>query len=384
MIKLLVIPSQEFSTAYSGTRYLLSELHKRGVDVTVFLRIPPEKCVQYDSLPFHIDFFTWWSPNWPKWKRVLSIVCYRMQVFMRLLRAKNVLLTESLYLPEVAFAKKVRPEMSFIQYCQELHIPEDYPNMWSAKQYGKYAKSADLVLDVESHRAQVRKDRFKLSSLPLVLLNTVPSGLIKNSGSLSELVGCPVPHDLPIVLYAGGIGPEKPFSRVVNAISAQKGKCFFVAFCATIPELLKDAKKQAAKKLNPDSYIISGGVSHQKLIQAMHEADIGMVDYSYSLEQTVNQKYCAPTKMYEYMAAGLAVVGSNNDSLRDVLESNYVGRCAVDDSDAAYAEALSCVIADYIQMKAHASSVFKEKYSYEKCCGPVVEEITKWLELKNQ
>ena len=379
MIKLLVIPSQEFSTTYSGTRYLLSELSKRGVFVTVFLRVPPERMSQYAGVPFKIDFFTWWSPCWPKWKRVISILYYRILILFRLMRARAVLLTESLYLPEVTFVKRLRPSMCFIQYCQELHIPEEYPQLWSAKQYGKYAHIADLVLDVEPHRAQIRKQRFSLRSLPIVIRNTLPYNLISHDGSFSELTGCEIPKDRPIVLYAGGIGVEKPFSRIIHAIAAQKGCCRLVAFCATTPGLLWDAQAQAAKSLPKGSYLISGGVNHDSLIRAMHEADIGLVDYSYSIEPTTNQKFCAPTKLYEYLAAGLAVVGSNNESLREVIENNHVGFCAETDSDASFAEALTRVIANVDEMRARAANVFREKYSYEKCCIPAVDEIYEWL-----
>lgn len=380
MKQILVIPSQEFSTTYSGLRYLLSELYHRGIDVTVFLRIPPEKRMQYEELPFRIDCFTWWSPSWPKWRRVLSILCYRWRIVMRLLRAKTVLLTESLYLPEVAFVKKLRPKMRVIHYCQELHIPEEYPALWSARQYGKYAKLPDLVIDVEPHRAEVRKERFELIRTPLILRNTLPEAMIRNTSSLSKILGVEIKHDLPIVLYAGGIGVEKPFSRIVNAVAAQKGECMLIAFCATTKELLNDARKEASLKLTPNSYIISEGVSHSKLIQALHDADIGLVDYSYSIEPTTNQKYCAPTKLYEYLAAGLAVVGSNNDSLRDIIESNHVGMCAVSDSDESYAEALSLVLKEFKTMKAMAADVFRNKYSYEKVCLPIVDEIFQWIE----
>lgn len=379
MNRLLVIPSQEFSTTYSGVRYLLSELSRRGIDVSVFLRIPPEKRVQYEGLPFKIDFFTWWSPSWPKWRRLLSILCYRCRIMLRLLRARTVLLTESLYLPEVAFMKKLRPKMRVIHYCQELHIPEEYPGLWSARQYNKYAKASDLVIDVEPHRAKVRKERFGLLRTPLILRNTIPEAIIKNTGSLSHILGFEIRRDLPIVLYAGGIGVEKPFSRVIDAIAAQNGGCMLVAFCATTKDLLDDARKQASEKLPPDSYIISEGVSHRTLIQAIHDADIGLVDYSYSIEPTTNQKYCAPTKLYEYLAAGLAVVGSNNDSLRDVIEANHVGICATSDSDEAYAEALCLVLKEFKTMKSKAADVFRKRYSYERTCLPVVDEVAQWI-----
>lgn len=379
MTKLLVIPSAEFATTYSGTRYLLTELSQRDIDVRVFLRIPPEKRGQYVAFPFKVSFFTWWSPKWPKGMRLLSIALYRGLVFLKALRARMVLTTESFYLPEIAWAKKLNRRLKVIDFCQELNLISETPKSAAARFYARYAKDVDLTIDVEPHRANLRQKAIGLKECPLVLLNTVPLSLVTCNESLSNLADTELPKDCPIVLYAGGISTEKPFSRIISAVASQKNRCFLMAFCATTPELLLDAKRQAEQHLQPGSFCIHSGVSHRKILAAMHEANIGLVDYAVKVENTSNQRFCAPTKLYEYLAAGLAVVGSANESIRCVVESNDAGACAANDDDAELGVALGRVLLNYQKMQVNARKAFEDKYAYEKCCVPVVEEIVRWI-----
>ena len=105
-----------------------------------------------------------------------------------------------------------------------------------------------------------------------------------------------------------------------------------------------------------------------------------MVDYAYSSEPTSNQKHCAPTKLYEYLACGLAVLGSDNDSLRDVVEREGVGRCARGEEPRDLGRALDELLSgDLAEMKARARRRFAETYSYERCCRAEVAAIARDL-----
>ena len=117
-------------------------------------------------------------------------------------------------------------------------------------------------------------------------------------------------------------------------------------------------------------------VSREQLRASLSEADIGAIDYSFSVERTANQKHCAPTKLYEFMACGLAILGSNNDSLRNVIEREGIGCCAAGDAPRDLAEALNRLLDSGVeQMKRKARAVFAEKYSFEVACESEIRKI---------
>ncbi|MBC8478253.1 glycosyltransferase, partial [bacterium] len=119
---------------------------------------------------------------------------------------------------------------------------------------------------------------------------------------------------------------------------------------------------------------------------ALGEADIGVIDYAYRVEPTLNQKYCAPTKLFEFMACGLALLGSANDSLYSIIVEHEIGACATDDSIEALAAALNKLLRytanDLQSVKARARRVFAEKFSYEKCCSEPLRELVTFLKIE--
>ncbi len=376
---LFVLPSYEYYATYSGTKYLLNRLAELGVSFHVLLRIDSKNRNRYDEFFYPIRFFTWWNGSWPKWKRFLSLIAYRFLIFKNLLCAKKVLLCDSLYLPEVAWMKKFRPSLKIIHFCQELQTVEDYPNSRPAKFAMKYARIADMVIDVDPHRAEIRQTYYNLPVRPLCLYNTIPSYLqaCATKGALWDLLGIVKPQ-CPIILYAGGCGVEKPFIRLIEAFAGVKQKAFFVAFLSASDSVYKDAVMEANQKLEKDSFIIHKGVAHKIILSLLTDADVGIVDYPFSAEPSLNSKYCAPTKFYEYMSAGLALVTSNNITLTSIVEPNQIGACAKDDSIPALSKALDAVCMDceqLHQMRVRSAELFAKKYNYETINYSTIDQI---------
>ena len=186
-------------------------------------------------------------------------------------------------------------------------------------------------------------------------------------------------------VHAGGVGREKPFERVIDAVAELARPVFLLAFCTASDAEIERLRNYAAGKLNPGSFQLCPPAPREELRASLWEADIGVVDYTFSVEPTSNQRHCAPTKLYEFMAAGLAILGSNNDSLRDVIEREAIGCCARGDSPGDLARALGELLGrDSAKMKERAKTVFAEKYSYEMACEGEVRKIAGELRSKGR
>jgi glycosyltransferase involved in cell wall biosynthesis len=299
-----------------------------------------------------------------------------------MMRTKYLLVTDSVFLAEAAFVKRIRGKgITVIQFCHELQIDDCPTTCRRAGIYARYARVPDFVIDVDPFRAEVRREHFRLVQKPYVLLNTLPRKALpkkEGRGRLSALAGGCDFCGRPVVVFTGGVGKEKPFERVIDAIAQSGTNVFFVAFLTVDAGKISQLTQYAKERLSEGHYRICPAVTRTEILSAIWEADIGVVDYTYSVEPTLNQKYCAPTKLYEYMASGLAVLGSNNDSLRRVIEGEGIGVCAQDDSVQSLAQGLKRLVANpalLCEMKLRAASCFATKYSWEEVCSPVVEQI---------
>jgi glycosyltransferase involved in cell wall biosynthesis len=195
------------------------------------------------------------------------------------------------------------------------------------------------------------------------------------------LAGVTLPDNRVVVFFAGVLAPNKPFRRIVEAFARVQDKGFLLAFCGGGAEQLREAIACARHLLPAGTWAVSAAVPRADILASSWEADIGIVDYSPSLEATTNQLHCAPTKLYEYMAAGLAIVGSDNPSLRKVVVQERVGECAAGGSSSDLGEALRRVVAGPLaEMKQRSERLFAGKYSYEKLCAPVVASLARRIQ----
>ena len=378
--KLIAVIGADFDQAYSGTQYLLEYLNAT-FDVHAYVFANARHRQWYAQLPFRCHVMAFHDKRWHGWHARLMFRLFRLGMQVRMLFAHRVLITDAFCLREAARAKKVKGHrMVLVQFCQELALPEDYPDEKWPRVQKQSAQVPDIVIDVDPLRAKARMSYYGLAHMPYVLRNTFPRSRMPPRaapGRLWSLAGIPPPMSgVPVLVHAGGVGREKPFERIIDAVAVVKVPVYLLAFCMTSAEKLQNLREYARQKLSPDSFHFCQSVTREELRGSLWEADIGVVDYAFSVEPTVNQRYCAPTKLYEFMACGLAVVGSDNESLRNIIEAEGLGRCARGDAPRDLAQALTEMIRTGVEkMRYNAETAFAMRYSYEAICADVVQRV---------
>jgi glycosyltransferase involved in cell wall biosynthesis len=382
--KILFLSSVDFNSAYSGTLYFIKALMQLGYDPEIIVLTNSADHGFYNNEFRDIRILRKYSS-----KSVLHnfITAYRLIfIVSRSLSSDVIIFNEGYFLRLLKFLRLIKPSLKVVQYCQDLWYSKDHPWSRQAKLFDRFSKVPDIVVEVEANRALMRKKLFGLDRTPFVLINTMPLDrlpAVNRSGALSELAGVSLPAGLPRIIYSGGSGTEKPFNRLIDIMSKVRGKHFFLAIINRDPAEIIEFEEYAARKLDRDSYKLVPAVTRERLIEALWEADVGLIDYTYSVQPTYNQKYCAPTKLFEYMGSGLAIAGSNNESLRQTIEKNGIGYCANDDSVISFAQKIDLIIAEKGElnlMKERSRRLFTETYCYEKSNYPVVREILSILE----
>jgi len=379
--KIYLIAGVGFLKAYSGTLYLIQSLEQLGCNVKVIVQCNKDEKFFYKEKINDIILLTRYDLKSGFARKILGLF-HRITIIYYMLKSTKTIITEGTWLVESSIIKRLKPKSKIIQYSQELWLIEDHPWSKQAKLYEAYSKVSDRVIDVEPNRAMIRLKRFNLQTQPYVLFNTIPNLNIEfnKKGSLEIIANCTFPENIPIILYTGSVGVEKPFERIIDAIAPINGKIFLLAFCSTSDSNLEKLLYYASVKLKKGMYCIKPSIQRDLILESTWECDIGIIDYTYSVIPTQNQKFCAPTKLFEYMFSGLAIVGSNNPSLKVVIEKNGIGKCADGDSIECLTEAISYVISSEIKkMKSKSKKVFQKKYCYEQINIPVVKELIQYF-----
>lgn len=380
--KLFVATGANFLRAYSGIQYLAQSLASRDIDVQVSAPVPGNMLHELADcrVPVYSYYRGWYGRCPPLRKRV----CRIRILYMGLVRRYPILCCDLHFFRECALVKRRRPEQALILYCQELLTPEEHGESSYARDLAGYAGAAhlpDLVVEVDEQRAAKRIERFGLKQQVVVLPNTIPLSEVPPRaprGTLARLADRDLPEGVPVLLYAGGIHSGVGLDTVVSAVAALPRPMLLLAFCNGRPRRVRALRERLTAQLGPERVQVCESVPRRALLSCIHEADAGLVHYPWSAEHSVNQLYCAPTKMYEYLAAGLPVVGSANPPLREVLEGCGVGVCARDDAPESLGAALDSLLWDEERKRAireRAPKLFAEKLCYEKVSGPAVEAI---------
>jgi glycosyltransferase involved in cell wall biosynthesis len=167
---------------------------------------------------------------------------------------------------------------------------------------------------VNSSIAEELKRRYSLSSNPRVIYN------------------------IPLTTSAAGSNIRRKTSDKINLVycgryEASRGLPELIEAMQYLPESyelhlqgygsLEFALKEQAKKLGLEHRIhFRSPVKKEQIVESLKFADVGVIAYQ---PVNLNNLYCTPNKLFEYIAAGLAIVASDVPELRKIVEKYHLG-----------------------------------------------------------
>jgi glycosyltransferase involved in cell wall biosynthesis len=232
-----------------------------------------------------------------------------------------------------------------------LEMPPQLPRSERARRrWGRaervLARSADRVVTVNDSIANELQRRYGIDP-PLVVRN-VPVRMTEASApgdGLRARLG--TDRDTAIVLYVGGIQPGRGLEQLVQAVRKLAGVMLVLVGpgeAAYVGSLVAAGIPGWVRALPP--------VPSQEVGILAAEADVGVVPYR---NLSLNHYLSLPTKLFEYLAAGLPVVCGDFPELRRIVLGCRVGcTCDTDDPEAV-AAAIQQVLAQRDEMRARAA-----------------------------
>lgn len=136
------------------------------------------------------------------------------------------------------------------------------------------------------------------------------------------------PDSIFNVIYVGGVAQLRGSLELVEAIQIvrleghRKVKLFLIG-PVTSAALKTDLDTLIQAHELKDYVYMPGSVSHEKVPELLTQAHVGVAP----LHPEPNYLESLPTKLFEYMAAGLPVIASNFPLWKEIVEGNHCGLC---------------------------------------------------------
>ncbi len=383
MSRVKIITAVSPLRAYSGIKYLAEALTKVNVDVEVIAKIPRKDLHETENWPIKVrSFYSNWYGRIPLLRRYMTHLDF---ILISVFKADVIVFHELSFYRSVVYLKKLFPRKKFIHYCTELYDEKDVPEHKNLlKFYMKYSNIPDLIIECDKGREKLRKEIYNINKPTVVIPNTIPKSEIPSksaNGSLASIAGMTkLPENMPIIIYTGGAYFHRQLDIIVDAISNVNEEIFFLAFCYGEKAAIEQLKDECETKLGKNNYKICKSVPRKELLECIHEATAGIVYYKPSL--SIGNLYAAPTKLYEYIAANVPVISSNNPEIVSLITNHHLGSCVKDETIEALTSAIENLVFDdkrIYEIKKNQNEVFDNQLCYEIASKEGINAILKLI-----
>jgi len=235
-------------------------------------------------------------------------------------------------------------------------------------------RTAAQVLVPEENRARALQSRLGKRCAVHVIPNVpyLRAG-VPRPGKLREYLAPRVPRkDLTIVLYSGVYHAYNRLEHIITSAAAWPSTiCLVLMLAGRYPNSLRDLVTTSGSRA-----VIVPPVGTGELFDWIADADIGLLPYED--KDDINVQFCAPQKLFDYLACGIPFIGSRRPSIQAV-EQEFGCGLSIDMTDsAALAEAVMILGGDSVLRRVMAEKARKahiEKYHYERYITPICSRI---------
>ncbi|CAH6918434.1 Glycos_transf_1 domain-containing protein [Vibrio chagasii] len=239
--------------------------------------------------------------------KILNILFFNFFVFSLMLRKPGVLITAR-YIPLLSFLPK---KYKIIFYCTELFEVENRKGIL----FNCFVDNIDVIISAQRDRLEFLKRIFVKSRFYLV----------ENCPFLSGEMDMEKKKDKSI-LYQGRVGKEANAELLLDLISESSDDYVF-HIAGPIDKEYEDRFRQVIDNKKVKYY---GYLRSKELRELRRKVSFGLITWK---DTSINTKYCAPNKLYEYLQSGLVVVAYKNHSMINLNSEYKFGYVSVDESD---------------------------------------------------
>lgn len=287
---------------------------------------------------------------------------------------------EDYYTPLLGRIIKALTGAKLIYDAHELIVPEVQNAKQSARDRFWYfcERSAiydsDLVIAANPERARLMKDHYGFSG-PVTYMRNIPKSVTPTSEQLADALKCypalaKKSDDEKIVLYQGDISIKRGLDLFVRCLEYLPSNVRLV-LVGQGPDF--EAVQSLGGAFRTSGRFSALGRIGQDLLPAVTQfADVGIVTYP---RQGMNNLFCAPNKIFEYVNAGVRIVATDQAPLKEIVERFSIGvLIESNDTPGDVAQKILRCLSMPIDMKV-ARSIINSEFNSEAEDGRVRKEV---------
>ncbi|QNE77417.1 glycosyltransferase [Streptomyces finlayi] len=220
---------------------------------------------------------------------------------------------------------------------------------------------ADAVVTVSTELAELLKDDHKLSRLPLVVGNS-PVREVIGSGAVRSSVRevCGLDPQVPLMVYSGWLGPERGVDAVIDGLPELPG-VHLALVCSRVTPLLEELLATAATLGVRDRIHLVPYVAPHEVADYLSSADIGLTPF----RRVPNCEVSLPTKVSEYLQAGLPLVTSDVRVIKAYVEEKGLGEVFTWDDPTSFVAAASRALKGRRELAERITEAVLKELSWE-------------------
>ena len=267
------------------------------------------------------------SPNYKK--NILELIFYTFHVFKIILKNKyDIFYIHDFYL---AFPFKLISYFSsskIVYDSHELLVPDkkdklNYTNYFFYFLEKISIKNFNLIITANKERSRIMRDHYKLKNMPEVVKNipnpSIKDGLFKRSVLEKKFKILERNNDI-IIIYQGIINQKRGIEKIVMDLSKIRNSKIILIGNGN-EKYIKYLKSLFKKKSIKNIYFL-GKLDLKTLYSILNISDCGIISYS---NINLNNKYCAPNKLYEYALFNLPMITSSQNLFKKTFEKYNIG-----------------------------------------------------------
>lgn len=269
-------------------------------------------------------------------------------------------------LPAAWFAKK-RLGGKLVYDSHELYVerntiqkPSEFAKKSTAMLESFLLKSVDETITVNQSIAEELKNRYSIK-MPAIVMNTPAYNIIDKPKSLRLALN--IPAGKKIIIYSGSMTFNRGLEELIQSLKYLPEYVLVLMGYGT-EAYLGELKNVARSSALEDRLYFFGPVPHEEVATYLASADVGAAPIK---NAALSYYLCSPNKLFEFIQAGIPVVGSNFPELTRVIAEQKIGYTFDPESPSDIAAKIQKIFEDpamYQHMKANAKEAAKV-YNWE-------------------
>lgn len=203
-------------------------------------------------------------------------------------------------------------------YCEQ-EFSRGQQVSW-AKVERRHIYACDCVITVNPSIAQELKARYGLAEVKVIYNAERAFPLGVRSWYLHDRFG--IPRDHQVLLFQGGLSAGRNLTELVDAMAllAVPSVHLVILGDGQLSKILKDVITHRSLTTRVH---LHPAVAQADLLSITQSADAGIIPYQ---AICLNNFYCTPNKLFEFVAAGLPILASDLPELRRLVVGNDIGQ----------------------------------------------------------